>query len=286
MKKYVYLLVITFIFVGCSTSKIRVSKSQAKHEHSKKVVSTQTGKSVISELPVRDQSTESVVLEATSKQTVTNNVVDQYIASYKEIAKNNMVNHKIPASITMAQGILESGSGTGTLAQRANNHFGIKCHTGWTGPSVRHDDDASQECFRKYDDPADSYRDHSLFLTSRSRYNNLFKLNIYDYKAWARGLKAAGYATDPKYPNKLIALIERYNLQELDKEVSLHQVGDNQVVDSQSETAVNHSFPTYVVNPGDTLYSIARKFNTSVQNIKKINNLSSDALRVGQILKI
>ncbi len=138
-----------------------------------------------------------------------------YIDTYKDLAMKKMREYKIPASITLAQGILESGCGTSRLAKYGNNHFGIKCH-GWKGDTLRVDDDALQECFRKYDQAEDSYNDHSLFLTSRSRYDNLFTLPILDYKAWAKGLKAAGYATNPKYPTILISLIERFDLAQYD----------------------------------------------------------------------
>ena len=121
---------------------------------------------------------------------------------YSDIAKENMRSHKIPASITLAQGILESGSGRGRLAVKANNHFGIKCH-GWKGAKIYHDDDRSQECFRKYKKAETSYEDHSEFLTGRKRYAGLFKLKQSDYKGWARGLRAAGYATDRKIPSKI-----------------------------------------------------------------------------------
>jgi len=125
--------------------------------------------------------------------------------------------YKIPASITLAQGILESGHGQSTLAKKANNHFGIKCHKGWKGKSILHDDDAKDECFRSYKNPLRSYKDHSLFLVERDRYSSLFKLNRKDYKSWAIGLKAAGYATDPKYAEKLISLIERFKLNRFDE---------------------------------------------------------------------
>ena len=129
--------------------------------------------------------------------TPTYNSTEDYIAFFKAVAIHEMKLYGIPASITLAQGILESGSGKGRLARQANNHFGIKCHD-WTGPRIYHDDDRAQECFRKYNDPSQSYRDHSLFLAKRKRYADLFKHKITDYKAWARGLKKAGYATDPQ----------------------------------------------------------------------------------------
>ena len=140
----------------------------------------------------------------------------EYISYFKTVAINEMHLYGIPASITLAQGILESGSGKGRLARQANNHFGIKCHT-WNGDKIYHDDDEAQECFRKYKDPNTSYRDHSEFLANRKRYSGLFKLKITDYKGWAKGLRKAGYATDPKYPKKLISLIERYELHKFDK---------------------------------------------------------------------
>jgi hypothetical protein len=127
-----------------------------------------------------------------------------------------MKEYKIPASITMAQAILESACGTSRLAREGNNHFGIKCHKEWNGDTLLKDDDAQSECFRKYDRVEESFDDHSLFLTTRYRYNALFQLNIMDYKAWAQGLKEAGYATSPEYPARLINLIERYQLAALD----------------------------------------------------------------------
>ena len=149
------------------------------------------------------------------------NTVEQkinfYVKKYAPAATKNMRFFKIPASITLAQGILESGYGEGTLAKKANNHFGIKCHKEWKGKSITHDDDEKDECFRSYKNPLRSYRDHSLFLVDRDRYSSLFTLNRKDYKGWAVGLKAAGYATDPKYAEKLISLIERFNLTRFDE---------------------------------------------------------------------
>ena len=192
-----------------------------------------------------------------------------------------MRKHGIPCSITLAQGVLESGAGTGVLAQKANNHFGIKCHTGWTGESVHHDDDAEQECFRKYEQPSESYRDHSLFLTTRSRYAGLFKLDKGDYVAWANGLRAAGYATDVKYPEKLIGLIERYELYKIDEEV----IGSGyKPIAKMSEKPLDAN--SYRVSQGDTLYSISRKFNLSVDELVQLNNLPGNAIAIGQILKI
>lgn len=141
---------------------------------------------------------------------------EQYIEQYKDVAIKKMKEYHIPASITLAQGILESGSGNSKLARKANNHFGIKCHQDWHGKRFFMDDDEKHECFRKYHNPAESYRDHSLFLTQKERYSFLFNYNVTDYKSWAYGLKKAGYATNPKYPKLLIGIIERYNLAQYD----------------------------------------------------------------------
>jgi flagellum-specific peptidoglycan hydrolase FlgJ len=227
----------------------------------------------------------SEILEATTRVKVTTAMVNDYIALYKETAKNNMNQYGIPASIILGQGILESGAGTGPLSVLANNHFGIKCHKEWTGPSVLYDDDEAQECFRKYDVPGESYQDHALFLTSRSRYLFLFQLGKDDYKAWAKGLKEAGYATDPKYPDKLIGIIERYQLGKYDAEV----LGNPFV-------PVNNTFTlpkTEIVNPdlyqvaqGDTLYSISKRFNITIDDLKKKNDIQDNAISIGQNLII
>ena len=152
------------------------------------------------------------LLQAQSK----NQKYVSYIEQYKDIAVSEMYRSGIPASITLAQGLLESGAGMSQLAVKSNNHFGIKCHNGWQGGKVYHDDDAKGECFRKYDNPEESYRDHSDFLRYRDRYKFLFEYEITDYKSWANGLKKAGYATDPAYPGKLISIIEQYGLSQYD----------------------------------------------------------------------
>ena len=198
------------------------------------------------------------------------NSVEEYINTFKGIAIDEMNRYGIPASITLAQGILESGSGRGRLATEANNHFGIKCHD-WTGPRIYHDDDRSQECFRKYGDAAQSYRDHSEFLYGRKRYARLFTLKLTDYKGWARGLRKAGYATDRKYPEKLISLIERYELDSYDK-------GYDGITKTQPRQ--------YEVKAGDTLYSISRRYNLTVETLKRINNLSGNEISIGQVLII
>src|SRR5688572_11075716 len=153
-----------------------------------------------------------LVAQASFAQSST--VIKNYIDQFKDIAMEEMVRTGVPASIKLAQGIHETAAGQSSLVRKSNNHFGIKCKTGWNGESVSHDDDARGECFRKYDDPAQSYKDHSEFLKTRSHYNFLFSLDPTDYQAWAHGLKKAGYATNPKYPQIIIKLIEDYNLQD------------------------------------------------------------------------
>ena len=142
---------------------------------------------------------------------------ENYISKYSSVAVDEMNRYNIPASITLAQGILESGNGESRLATEGNNHFGIKCHGNWSGKTIIEDDDEKGECFRKYDKVADSYRDHSLFLTERGRYSFLFEYKKSDNKKWAKGLKKAGYATNPIYLTLLIDLIERYELYTYDK---------------------------------------------------------------------
>ncbi|MGB5417732.1 glucosaminidase domain-containing protein [Algibacter sp.] len=216
--------------------------------------------------------------EANTSTKVYANNTEQYIDTHKATAQEEMSLYGIPASITIAQGILESGSGNGRLSVEANNHFGIKCHE-WTGQRIFHDDDEAQECFRKYKDAKYSFRDHSLFLTERNRYSKLFELKKEDYKGWAKGLKAAGYATDKKYPHKLISLIERYQLYQLDKEV----LGDSY---STFEDPLEQGLTTYTVTKGDTLYSISRMYKISVEELQNLNGLNDTALSIGQELVV
>tara|TARA_B110000116_G_scaffold265117_1_gene273823 strand:+ start:1508 stop:2386 length:879 start_codon:yes stop_codon:yes gene_type:complete len=158
-----------------------------------------------------------IVLMLLSLSCISQSITHDYINKYKDIAIEEMNIYKIPASITLSQGILESSNGESFIAKNANNHFGIKCHSSWKGEKIYYDDDIDDECFRKYDDYKDSYRDHSLFLANSERYSSLFKLPIKSYKSWAKGLKRAGYATNPKYAALLIDIIKRYNLNDLDK---------------------------------------------------------------------
>ena len=205
--------------------------------------------------------------------------VEDYIRDFAAVAMEEMRLYNIPASITLAQGILESGGGKGDLTMRANNHFGIKCHD-WKGARAYHDDDARGECFRKYKDARYSYRDHSLFLTERKRYAELFELDEDDYKGWARGLRKAGYATDRRYPDKLISLIERYRLYQFDADV-LKRPSPSYTYTPESPESV-----TYKVKKGDTLYRIAKQHNTTVEELQRFNNLRDTNISVGQMLVI
>ena len=211
----------------------------------------------------------------------------QYIKKYAPLAVLEMHKYNIPASVTLAQGILESGNGRSQLASKSNNHFGIKCHTGWKGAKVYHDDDEKGECFRKYKFVETSYKDHSEFLSGRRRYANLFKLRKSDYKGWAKGLKKAGYATDKKYPKKIIKIIETYNLYEFDKFTKKDLKRGKIEKPKKRNTKAKKSIPEYYqVKKGDTLYSIARKFKTTVALIKEVNGLKNNSLSIGQRLLV
>lgn len=280
MYKKIFILACILFLASCKGAKYT---SNTKKPASKPRTTSVAKKPTPTTKPTTSVSNPTETLQSTSTTTVYADVVKNYIEQYKETAKDNMRKHGIPASITLAQGILESGAGNGRLAKEANNHFGIKCHTGWTGETIRHDDDASQECFRKYRHASESFSDHSLFLTSRSRYSDLFVLKKDDYTGWAKGLKKAGYATDPKYPDKLIGLIERYELYKHDDEV----LGNTVVrTTSQDTSVIDSGTETHRVAQGDTLYSISRKHDTTVDEIKRLNNLSGNDISIGQVLRV
>ena len=285
MIKKISLVFLVFLILSCTSSRsvVRTTSKTKTTSAKKKVVSTTDTKQSKAQIDSNQKSKngDEIELQATSNVKTYEEEIKLYVASFHEIAKNSMKTHGIPASIILAQGILESGAGKGKLAQSANNHFGIKCHTGWTGDSVKHDDDAEQECFRKYTQPSESYKDHSLFLTSRSRYATLFKLDKGDYQSWARGLKTAGYATDVKYPDKLIGLIERFELYKYDNEV----LNRNYIpVKKDPELEISEGY--YTIQQGDTLYSLSKKFNQTVEDLKKMNNLVDNTISVGQKIKI
>ncbi|TRW25136.1 LysM peptidoglycan-binding domain-containing protein [Flavobacterium zepuense] len=329
-KKILAFVLLSVIMASCTSKKhyIQTTKNgTAKTSRKKKSTPVKT-KTATAGTTKKNDDRQVEVLESTSKTVVYSELVKQYVMDYKGIAQQNMKNHGVPASITLAQGILESGAGQGTLCVSANNHFGIKCHTDWTGDKVYHDDDSEQECFRKYAKASESFNDHSLFLTTRGRYASLFELDKDDYKAWAKGLRAAGYATDPKYPDKLVGLIERYDLAQYDAEVlgkdftptvkPVTTTTTPQAVvvapatpkpvanttqtavtpapvattpsvaqaTSATENTVGATDGSHTVVKGDTLYSISKKHNTTVDALIQLNGLAGNAISIGQVLKV
>jgi len=298
LRKIFVLLLIGALSASCGSRKSHIQTT--KNSKPRKPRTTHVSKTETASNSKKDDR-QVEVLESTSKTTVYSDLVKEYINTYKETAKDNMRRHGIPASITLAQGILESGAGKGTLCVTANNHFGIKCHTDWTGDKVYHDDDSDQECFRKYPRAADSFEDHSQFLTTRGRYAALFKLDKDDYQGWAKGLRAAGYATDPKYPEKLTGLIERYDLAQYDAEV-LNRKYEPKVKNEPAVVNTPKPAPTvasqaakeeasvganeYKVVKGDTMYSISKKHNLTVDQLMQLNGLTTNALSIGQVLKV
>ncbi len=216
--------------------------------------------------------------------------VDQYVEKYWAIAVDEMYRSRIPASITLAQGLLESGNGNSRLALQANNHFGIKCKADWTGETLNEDDDAPQECFRKYPTPLDSYKDHSDFLMKGQRYAFLFDLEPTDYKSWAMGLRKAGYATNPKYGEILIATIEKNNLQRFDQkkptaiEVKELAAEKKEIVAEQKNIVINN-IPAIVVKAGESYATIASAYDMRVWQIYKYNDLyKTDMIHAGDTL--
>jgi flagellum-specific peptidoglycan hydrolase FlgJ len=221
----------------------------------------------------------------------------QYIDRFKTIAIQEMNLYGIPASITLAQGMFESGSGNGDLAKTANNHFGIKCTSDWKGKSYYKDDDNKNDCFRVYDHPEDSYRDHSEFL-KRKRYAALFELDKNDYQGWANGLKAAGYATNPNYAQLLIGLIQKYNLDQYDRpegEIQKIKREDrvlsqiNQNIGKAVKDSLVQNTPVdklYTVKQGDTLYNISKRFALTVDELRALNNMGDNNIKIGQKLVI
>ena len=250
----------------------------------------------------------SVLLSASGLMAQNRMTTPEYIERYKDIAIKKQKEYKIPASITLAQGILESGSGNSNLARKANNHFGIKCHKGWTGKTYTMDDDAKDECFRKYKKAEDSYRDHSKFLTQRGRYSFLFEYKTTDYKKWAYGLKKAGYATNPKYPQLLIKIIEKYNLNQYDRNqkrksgksktektkpdkstsYATISIANFKQVDSWSSGRnifKNNGKKLIVIEKGDTFYGLANEFKIYSWQFYSYNELEKNhMLKIGEII--
>lgn len=215
-----------------------------------------------------------------------------YINQYRDLAIEQMLKFKIPASITLAQGLLESGAGYSELATKGNNHFGIKCH-GWTGRKTYHDDDEAQECFRAYNNVYESYEDHSLLLSRQPRYRSLFSLDGDDYKGWAHGLKKCGYATSPTYAQKLIGIIELYKLQQYDKAKKYDRFMESRTYkdNPSAKGGILHPIHRYnknyyiVVKQGDTFRSLGKELGLSYRKIAKYNERNKrDKLVVGEAI--
>ena len=221
-----------------------------------------------------------------------NQTYQTYINQYKDLAIEQMLRYRIPASITLAQGLFESAAGRSDLVRQGNNHFGIKCHD-WTGPTQYHDDDARGECFRVYRDARDSYEDHSKFLARQPRYSRLFQLSLTDYKGWARGLKACGYATNPQYANKLIQIIELYKLFDYDKAkrydrfMASHS-GTGQPINRQGLLHPIHLFnDNYYLyaREGDTFKALSKEVGISWRKLARYNERDkNDVLKKGDIV--
>jgi len=273
--KTVLILVTLSFLVSCRSHKKTTSKRPTPRTSTKVVKRTPT--------PVKIQKIEQadvIHADLVKRKPNLNKNTLAYIEEYNDIAILEMIAYKIPASITLAQGILESSSGKSRLSVRGNNHFGVKCHSSWTGKRMYHDDDARQECFRKYDHPLSSFRDHSLFLFDRKRYAGLFELRKKDFKGWAKGLKKAGYATDPRYPIKLIELIETYELHVYDNFDKSFLYGGKVM----KKEVVSRGDKYVIVAKGDTLYSLAKKNKLTVDKLKWLNGLKKNDLSLGQKL--
>lgn len=203
-----------------------------------------------------------------------------YIDRYAEIAVAEQKAHGIPASITLAQGLLESGAGRSSLATKGNNHFGIKCHSTWRGDTLLRNDDAANECFRVYSSAAESFADHSRFLLGK-RYRQLFDYDICDYTAWANGLKRCGYATDPNYASRLIAIIERYSLFIYDSPSGRHHAEEmadmiHQVLCASHKVRKSRGLHYVVAFPGDTYATIAKEFGLKTNRLLELNDVKKD----------
>lgn len=252
-------------------------------------------------------------------QPVAADAIVNYIKTYAELAIDEMQRTGFPASIKIAQGIIETSAGRGELVGRSNNHFGLKCKSNWTGGKVYHDDDEQGECFRQYEDAATSFKDHSDYVKSQPRYAALFTYDPDDHIAWAWGLKNAGYATNPIYAQTLIKYVEAYGLNELNRiarkkdadglEPYLTRISDGSpslssvqpypeperksLVSSEGKRSkkqgnkkAKHAVAKHTVKKGESLYSIAKKYNTNVDAIKKVNRMKGSDLKVGQTIKL
>lgn len=266
----ILILLIGLIFSGCGSSLKTLERK--KQQLTKAQESIEKIESRISKIESKTQTKKSKKPKKKNiKKGTREDQIQSYIKKYSNFAVSEMKKYKIPASIKLAQGILETEYGNSRLATQGNNHFGIKCHKGWKGTSMRVTDDAPNECFRTYRTAFESFRDHSLFLTSRSRYDGLFDLKINDYYGWAHGLKKAGYATNPLYAEGLIGLIEEFELYRFDR-------GGKLAKQSQS----NRNRLIHRVQRGDTLYSISKRYNVKVSDLVKKNKIIGSKIHPGQ----
>lgn len=271
MKRILFIVLPVIAFTSCKTQR-SISTANKKPVHKPEVIKENT---LIKKYPA----------------------AEDYIQRFKDIAVLEMNKYGIPASITLAQGLLESGNGNSSLAREANNHFGIKCGSAWNGKTILKDDDQKDDCFRVYNTPEESYRDHSEFLL-RKRYASLFELDKNDYKGWALGLKQAGYATNPKYADLLVSIIERHDLTLFDKketqlakikredqvlEKVINNIPEEKII-AASKPAV--SMKIHEVRAGDTLTSISKRFGLTAEELKILNSLESDKLNPGQLLLV
>ena len=274
MRKTLYLFAIIALFSACSVHKSTISDQQARKNN---------------------QSIKQAHQDQINGYTTITSL--DYINRYKAIAIQEMNLYGIPASITLAQGLYESGSGNSELAKNANNHFGIKCTSDWKGKSYYKDDDNKNDCFRVYDRPEDSFRDHSNFL-KRKNYAHLFELDKNDYQGWAYGLKAAGYATNPRYPQLLIGIIQKYNLDQYDRpEGTVQKIKREDRVFTQidqnigkaNQDSIAQATPgnkLYTVQTGDTLYNISKRFGLTVDELKTLNSMADNNIKIGQQLVV
>ncbi|MFK8267796.1 glucosaminidase domain-containing protein [Capnocytophaga cynodegmi] len=315
IKKIGIFLLALFVLSSCSSKYYKNKKNPKRVTYRGQRPSTNTipKKNTAVVNPKKYHNSEEYYHEIPPAVQVTPSVTQKYIDDYKEIAMVEMQRYKIPASITLAQAILESGSGQGKLARHGNNHFGIKCHSSWQGKTMTHDDDEKGECFRRYKYAFESFEDHSTFLVNRNRYAFLFDLEPDDYVGWAHGLKKAGYATDPGYAKKLIQLIKKHKLYEYDQqvlnpngsvvsspktntpietskaEVRVTNTPKPNITEVPKQTGNQTKTKYYIVKSGDTLYKIAREQQVSIQQIMKLNNLNektSNEIKVGQKLQL
>lgn len=283
--KYLLILMPSMI-VGLSSCGILIKKNSNPKTPETKPITISPNKQAEKETPSENQIPEVKSFTAIS-----------YIERFKQIAIREMNNSGIPASITLAQGILESGNGGSQLALQGNNHFGIKCTPDWKGKTMLKDDDQKDDCFRVYKTPEESFMDHTEFL-KRKRYAPLFELDKNDYRGWANGLKNAGYATNPRYAELLISLIERYNLNRFDRmetgnekiireDKVLTEIAKNIPLEKKEEASqARVAMKIHEVKSGDTIESISKLYELSIDQIKLLNGLEDVNLKPGQLLVV